>query len=162
MPMLEKIDLSRVSFLFCGPTPLCILSSYPSSFPTMNFHPSNDSSDLAPLAFIMHNNSPIRVMWRRKTREAVLELSDMTHIVKPDTSIIESIAEVVGCKPHEVSLTNLFIYEFPHNGHKATRELRHSIYSCDWSDYGSDKMGFACTVVVRSYLPESYYQGQTS
>ena len=118
---------------------------------------TSQDSNIAPLAHITYNNSSIRVMWCHKTREAVIDLDGAIHIVQPDTSIIDSLASVIGCKPHEIALTNLVIYEFPYKGIKASRELRREIYSCNWSDYGFDKMGFDSDLVVRSPLPESYY-----
>lgn len=124
------------------------------------FTPSQDSS-ITPLAHITHDNSIIRVMWRQETREAIIDLDGNNHIVQQDKSIIDSLAELIGCKPHEIAFTNLVIYEFPYNGRKATRELRRGIYSCNWSDYGFDKMGFESHIVLRSHLPESYYQGKS-
>jgi hypothetical protein len=120
---------------------------------------SSQDPSVTPLAHITYGDSIIRVMWRRKTREAIIDMNGTSHVVQRDTSIIDSLASLIDCKSHEIAFTNLVIYEFPYQGQKATRELRRGLYSCNWSDYGNDNMGFGCDIVLRDHLPESYYQG---
>ncbi len=118
--------------------------------------PSFDTDEFQKLANIQYDNGNIVVHWRRSTRHAIVTMPDGTSHLCPDVKIVDSLANILGWDSHDVTLTDLFLFEWPKHGIAANKFLSNAIYTCEWSDYGSDRIVFECTLMRRSDLIESY------
>jgi hypothetical protein len=122
------------------------MQSYSVPVPT----PSFDTDEFQKLASIQYGDSNITAHWRRSTRQAIVTMPDGSSYLCPDVKIVDSLASILGWDAHDVILDDLFLFELPRHGYAADSVLSNAIYSCEWSDYGSDRILFECTLLRRS------------
>jgi hypothetical protein len=96
---------------------------------------------------IVPGNKILEVYWMRSARQAICGY-DGQWFVQTDQNILNGIVRAIKYEKDidNLVMENLFIFENPVHGLAASDDMAEDFRECEWSDYGSDRISFHCTI----------------